>query len=60
MIVKILILNKEERKALATLLAPLVTTAKCPYELTTILGKLDWRMYRAVFKHPELFHKNKN
>ena len=52
---KIMMLNKEEQKALAALLAPLVTTAGCPYELTTILEKLDWRMYECVFKHPELF-----
>ena len=60
MIVKILILNKEERKALATLLASLVTTAGCSYELTTILEKLDWRVYDLAFKHPEIFHKDKN
>ena len=57
---KILILNKEERKVLATLLASSVTTAGCPYELTTILEKLDWRVYEAAFNHPEILHKIKN
>lgn len=57
---KILVLNKKERRALATLLASLVTTAKCSYELTTILEKLDWRVYEAAFNHSEFFHKNKN
>lgn len=56
---KIMMLSKEEQKALAALLAPLVTTAGCPYELTTILEKLDWRMYHAAFKHPELFEGKK-
>lgn len=56
---KVVILNKEEQKALTTLLASLVTTAGCPYELTTILEKLDWRMYHAAFKHPELFERKK-
>lgn len=54
---KFLILNKKERRALAALLASLVTTAGCSYELTTILEKLDWRVYRAAFNHPEIFHK---
>jgi len=57
---KILILNKEEHKALTTLLASLVTTAKCPYELTTILEKLNWRAYEAAFNSPEIFYKNRN
>lgn len=50
---KIIFLNKEEKKALIKLLVPLMTTANTPYELTTILEKLDWRAYEYSFKHPK-------
>ena len=52
---KIIFLNKKEKEVLLKLLAQLVIKPKCPYELTTILEKLDWRMYEYAFKHPELF-----
>ena len=52
---KIICLNKKEKEVLLKLLAQLVIKPKCPYELTTILEKLDWRMYEYAFKHPELF-----
>lgn len=50
---KLLFLNKKEKKALIKLLVPLMTTANTPYELTTILEKLDWRAYEYAFKHPK-------
>ena len=56
---KILFLNKKEKDILLKVLAQLVTKPKCPYELITILEKLDWRMYEYVFKHPELFKGEK-
>ena len=49
---KIIFFNKEEKKALIKLLVPLMTTASTPYELTTILEKLDWRAYEYAFRHP--------
>ena len=55
---KVIILNKKEKDVLLKVLAQLVTKPKCPYELTTILEKLDWRMYKYVFEHPELFKTN--
>lgn len=48
---KLLFLNKGEKEALIKLLVPLMTTANTPYELTTILEKLDWRAYEYAFKH---------
>lgn len=56
---KIIFLNKKEKEALIKLLAPLVVTSKCSYELTTILEKLDWKIYGLAFKHPELFEEEK-
>ena len=56
---KILFLNKKEKDILLKVLAQLVIKPKCPYELTTILEKLDWRMYECVFKHSELFKEEK-
>lgn len=50
---KIIFLNKDEKKALIRLLTSLVTSSKCNYELTTILEKLDWRAYEYAFKHPK-------
>jgi len=50
---KLLFLNKKEKKELIKLLVPLMTTAGTPYELTTILEKLDWKMYYYAFKHPK-------
>jgi len=50
---KLLFLNKEEKKALIKLLVPLATSSKGNYELTTILEKLDWRAYEYAFKHPK-------
>ena len=55
---KIIFLKKKEKDVLLKVLAQLVTKPKCPYELTTILEKLDWRMYKYVFEHPELFKTN--
>ena len=55
---KIIFLNKKEKEVLLKVLAQLVTKPKCPYELTTILEKLDWRMYKYVFEHSELFKTN--
>lgn len=56
---KVIFLNKKEKDILLKVLAQLVIKPKCPYELTTILEKLDWRMYECVFKHPELFKEEK-
>lgn len=56
---KIIFLNKKEKDVLLKVLAQLVIKPNCPYELTTILEKLDWRMYEYTFKHPELFQKEK-
>lgn len=56
---KVIFLNKKEKDILLKVLAQLVIKPKCPYELTTILEKLDWRMYEYVFKHPELFKGEK-
>jgi len=50
---KIILLNKNEKKALIKLLIPLATSSKGNYELTTILEKLDWRAYEYAFKHPK-------
>ena len=50
---KIIFLNKNEEKALIRLLTPLMTTANTPYELTTILEKLNWRAYEYAFKFPK-------
>jgi hypothetical protein len=50
---KIIFLNKNEETALIRLLTPLMTTANTPYELTTILEKLNWRTYEYAFKHPK-------
>ena len=50
---KLLFLNKEEKKALIKLLVPLMTTTNTPYELTTILEKLDWRAYEYAFNDPK-------
>ena len=50
---KIIFLNKNEERALIRLLTPLMTTANTPYELTTILEKLNWRVYEYAFKHPK-------
>lgn len=55
---KIIFLNKKEKEVLLKVLAQLVTKPKCPYELTTILEKLDWRMYKYVLEHSELFKTN--
>jgi flagellar assembly factor FliW len=52
---KVIFLNKKEKETLIKLLAPLIITPGCSYELTTILEKLDWKTYELVFKHPELF-----
>ena len=56
---KVILLNKKEKEALIKLLAPLIITSEGSYELTTILEKLDWKTYELVFKHPELFKKEK-
>ena len=56
---KIIFLNKEEEKVLLKLLAQMVVKPKCPYEVTTILEKLNWRMYEYIFEHSELFEKEK-
>ena len=56
---KIIFLNKKEEDALLKLLVKVVTKPKCPYELTTILEKLNWRMYKYVFEHSELFKEEK-
>lgn len=56
---RIIFLNKKEKDVLLKVLAQSVTKPKCPYELTTILEKLDWRMYEYVFKHSELFKEEK-
>ena len=50
---KLLFLNKEEKKALIKLLVPLMTTANTSYELTTILEKLDWKAYEYAFNRPK-------
>ena len=50
---KLLFLNKKEKKALIKLLVPLMTTANTSYELTTILEKLDWKAYEYAFNRPE-------
>ncbi len=55
---KIICLNEKEKDVLLKVLAQLVTKPKCPYELTTILEKLDWRMYKYVFEHSKLFKTN--
>lgn len=55
---KIIVLNRDEENVLLKLLTQVVTKPKYPYELTTILEKLDWRMYKCVFEHPELFKTN--
>ena len=48
---KLLFLNKKEKKALIKLLVPLTTSSKGNYELTTVLEKLDWRAYEYAFNH---------
>ena len=53
---KIILLNQKEKEVLLKLLTQVVVKPKCPYELTTILEKLNWRMYECVFEHPELFN----
>ena len=50
---KLLFLNKKEKKALIKLLVPLMTTANTSYELTTILEKLDWKAYEYAFNRPK-------
>ena len=46
---KIIFLRKQEKKILAQTLYELVRTQNCPYELTTILEKLDYSKYEKAF-----------
>jgi len=55
---KVIFLNSKEKEVLVKLLTQVIAKPKCPYELTTILEKLDWRMYKYVFEHSELFKTN--
>lgn len=48
-IMKIIFLRKKEKKALAQILYELVRKPGCPYELTTILEKLDHSKYEKAF-----------
>ncbi len=46
---KIIFLRKKEKKALAQMLYELVRKPGCPYELTTILEKVDVAKYEKAF-----------
>ena len=46
---KIIFLNKKEKKILAQVLYELVRQSGCPYELTTILEKVDTAKYEKAF-----------
>lgn len=46
---KIIFLRKKEKKALAQILHELVRKPGCPYELTTILEKVDRTKYEKAF-----------
>lgn len=48
-IMKIIFLRKKEKKALAQILYELVRKPGCPYELTTILEKVDIAKYEKAF-----------
>lgn len=49
-IMKILILNKEEKEILTSLLIKKIKTPGCPYELMSILEKLNPGAYDYVFQ----------
>lgn len=46
---KIIFLHKKEKKMLAQILYELVRKPDCPYELTTILEKVDIAKYEKAF-----------
>ena len=47
---KVLIVNKDEKRQLIHLLKQEIRKPGCPYELTTILEKLSPRDYEYLFK----------
>ena len=46
---KIIFLSKKEKKMLTQILYELVKKPGCPYELTTILEKVDMGKYEKAF-----------
>ena len=46
---KIIFLRKKEKKMLAQILYELVRKPSCPYELTTVLEKVDTAKYEKAF-----------
>ena len=46
---KIIFLHKDEKKTLTQVLYELIRQPGCPYELTTILEKLDYSKYKKAF-----------
>ena len=46
---KIIFLRKKEKKVLAQILYELVKKPGCPYELTTVLEKVDKAKYEKTF-----------
>ena len=46
---KIIILNKKEKEILINLLKKVISEPNCPYELTSILEKIDINTYEYIF-----------
>ena len=57
-VMKVLILTKQEKEALISLLSKTVQVPGCSYELTTVLEKLSSGAYERTFQKRELnLHK---